>query len=1188
MVVFGHTVLWRTEMKRKKRSLSLLICIAMIASLLFSGTTSFVAAETADSVSDSGKARLEMKLSVSETQELEAKETFTAEIWLYNVENVKSGTINLKGQNYIFGNSGAAATATDLNEAITWGDLVDQESSSFGYNGVPIMAADALEVSFREPVRTDSQGILVATVTLALPEKGSVDITFGGWGLRGSNVPACYWKDAEGADVYRSQDGMIDTACTYDAAETPEPEPTTDPGWPSFRGNDQNMGITSAATPTSSGSTALKWACKGGTGYAAGAGPGVIVGDYLYSVSASGLLRINKDTGTVRYGDPVETTMLFNTVSPAYGVINQDKENEQGLIFAPISGGVQAFDAKTLETKWTYTAKSQRQNQCPVIYDSETEYGYTGHWAGNYLCLDAKTGDLVWELEYAPGFYWAGGVIVGDLLIFGGDAEDADAGDESGEGSKATLHCVNKKTGEAVGRQLQIEGNQRSTISYDTETEKVYFTTKPGYLYSAKVTTDGLTGLKAKDYREIGNATGTPVVYKGRVYVGLGTLNAENNKVLVADADTLEPIYQVPMNGYPQGSGLLSTAYEDEQDGTVYLYFTYNNPPGGITLIRDKAGQTEPDYEELYYPESGKKEYCLSSIICDSAGDLYFLNDSGYLMGLTRTEAWLQDLTIEDNNGKPVELKKESYNDRGFFPGFEEYEALADRSASEVAISFHAVEGATVTVDGTEAKDIHRVPVSGEAKPVKLTVKKGGSERTYTISLRKYRDDASLKVLKCSRYASDDSNLNRPGSEAIWAPVTPDFTADNNAYEANVTWDHSTCEFFFVPGDENANVTEVTVQEKKLELRYFQYSYNEQGEWDPFLSGTRVSLKKGDVPSGEPVDINVTVTAEDQKTTKTYTITLNWDYTPPQITDVKLQRISEDKALLSFDSDEAGELRYIYSKDGSGESIGISDWEGPLAIRKGSNSLELTGLSGMEELIFCVWDYAVPETYAAPRTEFIRSAIPATETEPAKPDPGQTGGTEDASAVLKAFKAKTPVVSLKNQTRTSIKVSWKKVKDADGYAIYRSTKKNKGYKKVKTINSGRKLSWIDKKKKTGSKYYYKVRAWQKDGTGTAWTKSSKAKGLTAKVQAPSVKYKTRDGVVRASWKKVTGADRYQIYRATKQKGRYKKIATTKKRTFRDTKVRKGRAYYYKVRAVDKVKGKTLHSSFSKTKKIKAR
>ena len=148
-------------MKRKKRSLSLLLCIAMIASLLFSGTTSFVAAETADSVSDSGKARLEMKLSVSETQELEAKETFTAEIWLYNVENVKSGTINLKGQNYIFGNSGAAATATDLNEAITWGDLVDQESSSFGYNGVAIMAADALEVSFREPVRTDSQGIEV-------------------------------------------------------------------------------------------------------------------------------------------------------------------------------------------------------------------------------------------------------------------------------------------------------------------------------------------------------------------------------------------------------------------------------------------------------------------------------------------------------------------------------------------------------------------------------------------------------------------------------------------------------------------------------------------------------------------------------------------------------------------------------------------------------------------------------------------------------------------------------------------------------------------------------------------------------------------------------------------------------------------------------------------------------------------
>ena len=71
----------------------------------------------------------------------------------------------------------------------------------------------------------------------------------------------------------------------------------------------------------------------------------------------------------------------------------------------------------------------------------------------------------------------------------------------------------------------------------------------------------------------------------------------------------------------------------------------------GYNLLKNLDNTKEMCIRDRYYPESGKKEYCLSSIICDSAGDLYFLNDSGYLMGLTRTEAWLQDLTIEDNNG---------------------------------------------------------------------------------------------------------------------------------------------------------------------------------------------------------------------------------------------------------------------------------------------------------------------------------------------------------------------------------------------------------------------------------------------------------------------------------------------------------------------------------------------------------
>ena len=54
-----------------------------------------------------------------------------------------------------------------------------------------------------------------------------------------------------------------------------------------------------------------------------------------------------------------------------------------------------------------------------------------------------------------------------------------------------------------------------------------------------------------------------------------------------------------------------------------------------------------------------------------------------------------------------------------------------------------------------------------------------------------------------------------------------------------------------------------------------------------------------------------------------------------------------------------------------------------------------------------------------------------------------------------------------------IKVSWKKIKNAKKYVLYRSTKKNTGYTKVKTLGK-KKLSYIDKKAKKGKNYYYKI------------------------------------------------------------------------------------------------------------------
>lgn len=57
--------------------------------------------------------------------------------------------------------------------------------------------------------------------------------------------------------------------------------------------------------------------------------------------------------------------------------------------------------------------------------------------------------------------------------------------------------------------------------------------------------------------------------------------------------------------------------------------------------------------------------------------------------------------------------------------------------------------------------------------------------------------------------------------------------------------------------------------------------------------------------------------------------------------------------------------------------------------------------------------------------------------------------------------------------KKKVKVSFKKVSGANKYEIYRSTKKSKGYKKIKTVS---KNTYTDKKVKKGKRYYYKVRA----------------------------------------------------------------------------------------------------------------
>jgi hypothetical protein len=63
---------------------------------------------------------------------------------------------------------------------------------------------------------------------------------------------------------------------------------------------------------------------------------------------------------------------------------------------------------------------------------------------------------------------------------------------------------------------------------------------------------------------------------------------------------------------------------------------------------------------------------------------------------------------------------------------------------------------------------------------------------------------------------------------------------------------------------------------------------------------------------------------------------------------------------------------------------------------------------------------------------------------------------------------------VKKYTYSSVKLTWKKVWNAKGYEVYRSTKKKGRFKKVKNTN---KSSYINRGLKINNKYYYKVRAY---------------------------------------------------------------------------------------------------------------
>ena len=464
--------------------------------------------------------------------------------------------------------------------------------------------------------------------------------------------------------------GADSVSLTLEKAAEGKPLTKFEAEWPDFRGNSDNNAVTAAKTPIAAADGMLYWAKKIGsfsTGTDGNASGGsavsspILVDGALIVYAGNTLYRINKDTGETIQTGTMAGESSFSINSATYA---------DGMLFVALSNGrVQAFNAETLESLWVYTDPLGGQSNCPVtVCDG---YVYTGFWNGetkdaNYVCLsitdekpneklEAKT--ATWRYTKAGGFYWAGAYVSKNFMLLGTD--DGETGYTKGHGS---ILLMDPKTGRVLDRTDVPRGDVRSSICY---ADGAYYTTSKGGDFIRITLSADKRSIAKSELLALENGTGgtamstsTPVVYKGRAYVGVsGSAQFDaysgHNITVIDLSGAMSIAYRVETKGYPQTSGLLSTAYAENGNDYVYVYFFDNYTPGTMRMLRDTKGQKTADLitvEErkdtayaIFTPSGAQAQYAICSPIVDENGTLYFKNDSCFLMAygsmITKLEA---------------------------------------------------------------------------------------------------------------------------------------------------------------------------------------------------------------------------------------------------------------------------------------------------------------------------------------------------------------------------------------------------------------------------------------------------------------------------------------------------------------------------------------------------------------------